>query len=66
MEIVPMDSGIVALQTQSLALAEIASELIRGDGVDRPVEDPLPSCQELLDIALSLLMIEPTPLRSSC
>jgi hypothetical protein len=53
------DLAINELQTRSLALAEVASELIRG--VSGPAdEDPLPSREELLDIALSLLMVDPS------
>lgn len=54
------DLAINELQTRSLALAEVASELIRGVSHPATAEDPLPSREELLDIALSLLMVDPS------
>lgn len=60
MEYATNDPGIAFLQAQSLALAELASELIRGhDKIE--TADPLPTCHELMDIALSLLIVEPVP-----
>ena len=52
------DLAIVELQTRSLALAEVASELIRRVADREPVEETLPSREDLLDIALSLLFVE--------
>lgn len=52
------DLAIAELQMRSLALAEVASELIRRVTDQEPVEETLPSREDLLDIALSLLFVE--------
>lgn len=52
------DFALAELQARSLALAEVASELIRRVTDQQPVEETLPSREELLDIALSLLFVE--------
>lgn len=55
------DVAIFELQSQSLALADLASDQLVELPGPEVAEDPLPSGQELLDIVLSLLMLEPVP-----